>query len=57
MFTGDFLFKESIGRCDLGGNIKDMKDSINKIKKYDKNIIIYPGHGDSTTLGEEKRRF
>lgn len=53
MFTGDFLFKESIGRCDLGGNIKDMKDSINKIKKYDKSIIIYPGHGDSSNLEHE----
>ena len=54
MFTGDFLFKESIGRCDLeGGNILKMKESINKIKKYDKNITIYPGHGDKTNLGYE----
>jgi glyoxylase-like metal-dependent hydrolase (beta-lactamase superfamily II) len=53
MFTGDFLFKESIGRTDLGGNESDMKESINLIKKYDKNIIIYPGHGDSTTLNYE----
>lgn len=54
MFVGDFIFRDSIGRVDLpGGNIYDMIDSINKIKKYDRDIIIYPGHGDSTKLGYE----
>ena len=54
MFCGDFIFKNDIGRCDLeGGNIKDMLNSIDKIKKYDRSIIIYPGHGDKTTLGYE----
>ena len=54
MFTGDFLFKGSIGRCDLGGNETDMRKSIEKIKKYDDDIVIYPGHGDKSTLKEEK---
>ena len=55
MFVGDFIFKESIGRCDLeGGNISDMQNSINMIKKYGNNITLYPGHGDKTTLGYEK---
>lgn len=55
MFTGDFLFKGTIGRCDLaGGNYKLMKQSIDKISQYDNDIKIYPGHGPSTTLGEEK---
>ncbi len=54
MFVGDFIFKDSIGRCDLvGGSIYDMIKSIDKIKKYDKSIIIYPGHGEKTTLGYE----
>ncbi len=54
MFVGDFIFKGSIGRCDLPyGNIKEMKKSINLIKKYDKNIKLYPGHGDETSLGYE----
>ena len=54
MFCGDFIFKDSIGRCDLdGGNTLEMMKSIDKIKKYDKDIIIYPGHGISTTLGYE----
>ena len=53
LFSGDFIFKDSIGRTDLGGNDLEMLDSINKIKKYNKDIIIKPGHGDDTTLGYE----
>lgn len=54
MFTGDFIFKGTIGRTDLlGGNYKDMIISLNKIKKYDKDITIYPGHGEKTYLGDE----
>ena len=54
MFVGDFIFKDSIGRVDLpGGNMDKMIYSINKIKKYDRDIVIYPGHGDNTTLGYE----
>lgn len=54
MFVGDFLFKESIGRCDLpGGSEIEMKESLKKIKKYPKDIKIYPGHGESTTLSYE----
>ena len=53
MFTGDFLFKDSIGRCDLGGNEVDMLKSINKIKQFDEDIKIYPGHGDDSTLKRE----
>lgn len=55
MFTGDFLFKGSIGRTDLEyASQSEMSKSIEKIKKYPDNIIIYPGHGDETTLGNEK---
>lgn len=55
MFTGDFLFKETVGRTDLEyGNLNEMKESIKKIKKYDNDIVIYPGHGEKTTLGYEK---
>jgi len=54
MFTGDFIFKNGIGRIDLpGGNYNDMLESLNKMKKYDKDIIIYPGHGDKTYLKNE----
>ncbi len=50
IFTGDFLFKQSIGRTDLGGNDDDMNRSLHKIRKFPKEIKIYPGHGDDTTL-------
>ena len=54
MFTGDFLFKGCIGRTDLDdSNENDMNFSINKIKKYDRDIKIYPGHGETTILKDE----
>lgn len=55
MFTGDFLFKGTIGRCDLeGSNWADMLKSIEKIKNYSDDIVIYPGHGAKSTLKKEK---
>ena len=55
MFTGDFLFKGTIGRMDLPtGSVEDMKKSLEKIKDYPDDIIVYPGHGESTILGREK---
>lgn len=54
LFGGDFIFYRSIGRCDLeGGDYNKMMSSISKIKKYPKDMKIYPGHGRKTTLGEE----
>ena len=56
MFTGDFLFKNSIGRTDFeGGNLEEMKNSIIKIKTYPNDIKVYPGHGPATTLDAEKK--
>ena len=57
MFTGDFLFKDSIGRTDLGGYNPDMIESIRLIRKYPDDITIYPGHGPISTLGKEKQHF
>ncbi len=58
MFTGDFLFKGTIGRMDLeGGSTIDMQKSLEKIFSYDDAILLYPGHGESTSLGNEKPRF
>lgn len=53
MFVGDFIFKNSIGRTDLGGNMDDMINSISVIKKY-KDITVYPGHGEITNIESEK---
>ena len=56
MVTGDFLFKGTVGRCDLeGGDINEMYHSIDKIKRCDDDIIIYPGHGEESVLGDEKK--
>lgn len=57
IFCGDFIFYHSIGRTDLGGNDEDMKRSLKKISLLADEIKIYPGHGPSTTIGEEKKRF
>lgn len=56
MFTGDFLFKNVIGRTDLYNASESlMRDSCKNIIKYSDEIVVYPGHGDSTILGEEKK--
>ena len=56
MFVGDFIFQNSIGRWDLeGGSFLEMRESIQKIKKYPDDVLLYPGHGVSTTLGYEKK--
>lgn len=56
IFTGDTLFSGSVGRFDLpGGSEEVLLNSIKKILSLDKNLIIYPGHGPSTTVGEELR--
>lgn len=56
MFSGDFVFKDDIGRCDLpGGDFNEMLNSISKLKEEKINYIIYPGHGDSTTLDYERK--
>ena len=57
LFSGDTLFMRSVGRTDLyGGNWGQLKDSIqNKLFSLDGGIIVYPGHGPSTTIESEKR--
>ena len=58
MFVGDFIFKNGIGRMDLPtGNKEDMIKSINKIYSYPLDTIIYPGHGESSTLELEKENI
>jgi len=54
LFCGDLLFKGAMGRTDLpGGALDDMKNSLKKIRKMNKNLVIYPGHGQKTRLDHE----
>ena len=57
LFSGDTLFAGSIGRTDLpGGSDHDMYRSLHeRIAQLDEGMVVYPGHGPSTTVGEEKR--
>ncbi|WP_279155218.1 MBL fold metallo-hydrolase [Thomasclavelia cocleata] len=54
IFSGDVLFKGSIGRFDFPNSSKhDTNISLGKIKEFDFDAIVYPGHGASTTLQYE----
>lgn len=57
LLAGDVLFNESIGRTDLpGGNFETLERSIKeKLYTMDDKVIVYPGHGPSTTIGHEKQ--
>ncbi len=57
MFSGDTLFKGSIGRADLeGGNFDDLRESImSRLFVLPDNTVVYPGHGNETSIGNEKK--
>lgn len=56
LFSGDTLFASSCGRTDLpGGNSVQMRDSLKRLSQLEGNYFVYPGHGCSSTLLEEKR--
>ena len=53
-FSGDFIFKGSIGRWDFKySSAKDMVNSLKKLKKFKKEKTVLPGHGDKTKLSKE----
>ncbi len=55
MFSGDTLFYEEIGRCDLySGDYGVMLQSLCKLTALDGDYRVYPGHGDATTLSHER---
>jgi glyoxylase-like metal-dependent hydrolase (beta-lactamase superfamily II) len=57
VFTGDTLFQQSVGRTDLyGGSGRDLLRSIvDKLLVLDDSTVVLPGHGNSTTIGDERR--
>ncbi len=57
LFTGDTLFKNSIGRSDLPtGSNKTISSSLKKIINLNEDLNVYPGHGELTTLKLEKQK-
>ena len=57
VFTGDTLFRSSVGRTDLpGGSGRDLLTSIvTKLLVLDDDTVVLPGHGPRTTIGHERR--
>lgn len=60
LISGDTLFINACGRCDLpGGNAEQMYQSLQRLAKLDDNVILLPGHNyadePTSTLGKEKQ--
>ncbi|HEY0752887.1 MAG TPA: MBL fold metallo-hydrolase [Ktedonobacteraceae bacterium] len=56
VFSGDTLFRRSIGRTDVpGGDYEQIATSIReKLYTLDEELVVFPGHGDPTKIIEEK---
>jgi hydroxyacylglutathione hydrolase len=57
LIGGDVLFQGSVGRTDIpGGDMDTLLESIKtKLYTLPEDVIVYPGHGDSTTIGDEMK--
>jgi hydroxyacylglutathione hydrolase len=57
VFTGDTLFRRGIGRTDLWGGDADLieRSLKGKLMTLPDDAVVIPGHGPSTTIGEERR--
>jgi glyoxylase-like metal-dependent hydrolase (beta-lactamase superfamily II) len=57
VISGDVLFEGSVGRTDLpGGDFNILQESIRtKLYTLPAETIVYPGHGDTTTIGDEMK--
>ena len=55
LFTGDTLFRGSVGRCDLGGDEKELRSSLTRLLEIiADDTTLLAGHGPSSTFGYEK---
>ena len=57
LFSGDSLFRHSIGRCDLpGGNEAQLTGALrDRVLTLPEEVRVLPGHGPETTIGEERK--
>ena len=57
LFSGDTLFAGSCGRTDLpGGDWATIHESLRRLAALPENLTVYPGHGESTTLEQERKQ-
>jgi glyoxylase-like metal-dependent hydrolase (beta-lactamase superfamily II) len=55
LFSGDTLFRGTFGRVDLpGGSYDDLVVSMRKLLDLPNETLVFPGHGDGTTIGAER---
>ena len=58
LFSGDTLFQAGFGRTDLaGGSMHQLLSSLRTLLALPRDVRVYPGHGESTTIDEECRRY
>jgi glyoxylase-like metal-dependent hydrolase (beta-lactamase superfamily II) len=58
LLSGDTLFRMGYGRTDLpGGHMGQLMESLERLFTLPSNVRVYPGHGDSTTIGAENNRW
>ncbi len=56
LFSGDTLFRDSIGRIDFpGGDMREMSASLQRLQELPENTAVLSGHGAQTTMGREKQ--
>ena len=56
VFTGDTLFRMSVGRTDFeGGSTQQIIDSLHRLAKLPDDMVVLPGHGPQSTIGDEKK--
>ena len=56
LIAGDTLFKGSVGRTDLpGGNTQELMNSLKKLMELPEETVVICGHGENTTIGNEKK--
>jgi hydroxyacylglutathione hydrolase len=55
LYSGDTLFAGSFGRVDLpGGSPEEMVASLDRLRRFDDGLRVFPGHGGNTSIGRER---